>query len=236
MNKRDFRQIYRAKFSSTTDEDLISAFNNLTEFPNNKLSLSVDARQTIDFKIGIIISNFLQNYVFDLIIKSKFDEISGLSYGPCQTPALKLCVDRHYQIKNFKTQKYYELVFQLGNHVVVHKLDSWNQDQFELAVGELKVIDRAIVILCDSKKEIVQPPFAMNTEEMLVEACNYIEIGPYEIMDIAEKLYNNGYISYPRTDNTKYSNEVDISQILKSLSAIDDYKDFIKKIRWYINN
>jgi DNA topoisomerase III len=44
LAKRPFQQIYRAKFSSITDKDIIYAFENLRDSPNENQSKSVDAR------------------------------------------------------------------------------------------------------------------------------------------------------------------------------------------------
>ena len=43
-------------------------------------------------------------------------------------------------------------------------------------------------------------------------------------MRIAEDLYMDGYISYPRTDNTVYPKSLDTKELVKQLVAVDDFK------------
>lgn len=73
--------------------------------PNINLSLSVDARQELDLRIGCAFTRFLTNY-----LHANF-KIEGMrfSFGPCQTPALALCVDRYDEIKNFKPQSMFDI-------------------------------------------------------------------------------------------------------------------------------
>jgi DNA topoisomerase-3 len=51
-------KVLRAKFSSITVADLRHAFNNGLKSPNKAESLSVDARQVIDLKVGVAFSRF----------------------------------------------------------------------------------------------------------------------------------------------------------------------------------
>ena len=98
MNKKEYQQIYRALFSSLTKEDIRKSFNEIENYPYNKLSLSVDAREVIDLKIGVSLARFLTDNIKPYLpvnIKSNI-----ISYGPCQTPTLYFCVNRQRQIEN----------------------------------------------------------------------------------------------------------------------------------------
>jgi reverse gyrase len=93
MNKRNYQQIYRAKFNSLTEKDIKLAFDNLSDYPNKKLSMSVDARSIIDFKVGVCFTSLFSSKILPYleIIRDHFNIIS---YGPCQTPTLWFCLQR----------------------------------------------------------------------------------------------------------------------------------------------
>ena len=104
MNKRDYQQIYRAKFSSLNKNDIRGTFNTHKDYPNCQLSMKVDARSIIDFKVGISFSIFFTREIFtypDENNKNYYKKRRLLSYGPNQTPALYLCVQRKKEIENF---------------------------------------------------------------------------------------------------------------------------------------
>jgi reverse gyrase len=79
--------IFRAKFSSLADKDIIHAYENIMNKPNENEASSVDARQIIDLKIGVAFSVFQT-----LKLTEKYPMIQNItktvSYGPCQFPTL----------------------------------------------------------------------------------------------------------------------------------------------------
>lgn len=62
MASKNYQQIFRAKFSSLTEPDLVYAYQSLRDEPNRLESISVDARQIIDLKIGVAFSRFQTKY------------------------------------------------------------------------------------------------------------------------------------------------------------------------------
>jgi len=58
-------------------------------------------------------------------------------------------------------------------------------------------------------KKTDQTPIPFNTTGF-INAANSIGLSPVKAMRVAESLYTNGYISYPRTDNTVYPDTLDL--------------------------
>lgn len=103
------RNIYRARFSSLVKQDLRETYYHLHDAPNYNESLSVDARQIIDLKIGVVFSRFQTIY-----FTQKYQNLSDkmITFGPCQTPTLGFCVKRNDEINSFVPQPYYKIALE----------------------------------------------------------------------------------------------------------------------------
>ncbi len=209
-------KIKRAIFSAITEEDIKKSFSNLRNIDFN-LASSAQARREIDLLWGASLTRFLST-------SSGYLGRSFLSAGRVQTPTLALIVEREKERMNFKPKTYYEVKAELENGVIAAKKieDKKKAEEFKNFSGY------AIVKKITHRERITKPPTPFNTTEYLREAANIGFPAP-QAMRIAETLYMNGFISYPRTDNTVYPKTLNIRGILKKLLNTR-FSNLVKKI------
>uniref|UniRef100_A0A8C7LLX3 DNA topoisomerase n=1 Tax=Oncorhynchus mykiss TaxID=8022 RepID=A0A8C7LLX3_ONCMY len=211
------RTVYRAKFSSITDTDIWAAMNKLGE-PNRNEALSVDARQELDLRIGCAFTRFQTKY-----FQGKYGNLDSslISFGPCQTPTLGFCVERHDKIQSFKPETYWVIQAKVLKGKESPLTLDWDRVRvFDREVGQMfvnmtKTSREAKVESVSKKEKAKQRPLALNTVEMLRVASSSLGMGPQHTMQIAERLYTQGYISYPRTETNHYHDNFDLKGTLR---------------------
>ncbi|KAK2911000.1 hypothetical protein QQF64_026606 [Cirrhinus molitorella] len=226
------RTVYRAKFSSITDTDICNAMNRLGE-PNKNEALSVDARQELDLRIGCSFTRFQTKY-----FQGKYGNLDSslISFGPCQTPTLGFCVERHDKIQSFKPEAYWVIqakVFKGKDSPLTLDWDRvrvFDRDVGQMFVNMVKTAKEARVDSVTKKEKAKQRPLALNTVEMLRVASSALGMGPQHTMQIAERLYTQGYISYPRTETTHYPENFDLKGTLKQQANSSFWGEMVKAL------
>ena len=74
-----------------------------------------------------------------------------------------------------------------------------------------------------SRAQHAQAADALNTTAFTTDASSRLGITPAAAMRIAEDLYMDGFISYPRTDNTVYPRSLNTRELVSSLVRIPDF-------------
>ncbi len=199
----------RAKFSALTKSELIESFNNLSEVDFN-LAGAAESRQVIDLIWGAILTRFFS-------IETKRLGKDFISVGRVQSPTLGILVDREIEIRDFVPETYYELGFNYRDFKFSY---SENPIKEEKKANELLNIVKskkiARVSKVEEKERVIYRPVPFSTTEFLKEA-NKLGISVERAMGIAETLYQQGKISYPRTDNTVYPKTISTKNVLKNL-------------------
>ena len=221
MNKRNYQQIYRAQFNSLTKRDIRQSFENLIDYPDKKLSMSVDARSIIDFKVGVCFTRLFSDEILEYI--EEFDDVEKkkkiLSYGPCQTPTLWFCVQRAKEKKNHKKSSYYRIYIEIeDDDGIPYKLyynKKYNKTDLKEELNKMKFEFFAELTDINYEYKRKLPPPGLKTTTMLKMASLQLGLSPYDASKIAQKLYMGGFISYPRTSSTKYSENYDFQESLE---------------------
>lgn len=74
----------------------------------------------------------------------------------------------------------------------------------------------AKVVSVIKKPKVKLRPVPLNTVEATKLISRKLKISPEKAMEIMEKLYNRGYLSYPRTETTVYSKMINLRKIISS--------------------
>lgn len=190
----------RIIFHEITKIAILDAMDNPTVLDMNEVRAQ-QARQILDLIVGFTVSPILWKYI------SKNSE-KGLSAGRCQTPALNLVYENDLLCKNAKGEVVYETKGSFTFLNINYKL---NRNFVEKVVVEdflEKTKEHKHILSLDTKKRVKKSsPNPFTTSTLQQKASNVHNFSPKTTMRLAQKLYENGYITYMRTDNARYSSE-----------------------------
>ncbi|SEH12171.1 DNA topoisomerase-1 [Natronorubrum sediminis] len=218
-NVDDDVPIQRVRFSSITENEVTSAFDEPDELDFD-LAAAGEARQIIDLIWGAALTRFLS-------LSSGQLGNDFISVGRVQSPTLKLIVDREREIEAFDPETYWELFADLekdgeatfdAQYFYRDEDDNEAERVWEEAVASevfetLSERDSATVVDVNRRTRTDTPPTPFNTTQF-IRAASAIGYSAKRAMSIAEDLYTAGYITYPRTDNTVYPDDLDPEELL----------------------
>jgi len=215
----------RAKFSAITPKDINKAFLKPGKIDLN-LAFAGRARQDIDLIWGATLTRFISLATYQ--VKDKF-----LSVGRVQTPTLTLIVDRELEIKSFTPTPYWVLSVKLltesgEEFEASHKTKKFLKKEDARAIYD-RLGDKGVVLKVSEKIRDIKPPTPFNTTALIVSG-NSIGFSASKTINIAENLYMNGYISYPRTDNTVYPSSIDLEEVTRMLGTSEEYRYMAERV------
>ncbi len=189
--------ISRVAFNEITKEAVTEALQHPREVDTN-LRRAQEARRVLDRLVGYDLSGIIWK-------KVRY----GLSAGRVQSPALRILVEREREIRAFIPETYWTLqgtfTTKKGDTLVLSCTEE-PRDRAEvdriLSTGkseEWKVRE----VKESEQKRSPRAPFTTSTLQQA--ASSRLGFSPSRTMQIAQKLYESGHISYMRTDSTTLS-------------------------------
>ncbi len=212
--------VYRMVFHEITKKAITSAFSSCRDIDMN-LVYAQEARRVVDR---------LQGYGISPILSRKLG--GKYSAGRVQSPALKLIVEKENQRRRFSYSDYASLsavsdtspaftssLVSIGGRSVA-SARSFNADTGEvkkdvtvLSLAEAERIrdelegKEATVTSVQMTQKSERPSMPFTTSTLQQDATRKLSKSAKEIMSIAQRLYENGFITYMRTDSPTLSQE-----------------------------
>lgn len=204
----------RVVFHEITKDAVLEAFEHPRKIFDDLVSAQV-ARRVLDRLVGYKLSPLLWKKV-----KSK------LSAGRVQSVALRLIVDREREIEAFKSDEYWVVEVEVSKvskvsdkvsnvqesdnfiatvqKVGQKKLEVKNKEQADKVVADLETAKYKVIdVTTRDAKKYPNPPFTTSTLQQT--AANRLGFVPKRSMRAAQNLYEQGLITYMRTDSVNLS-------------------------------
>ncbi|HJJ95716.1 MAG TPA: DNA topoisomerase I [Methanocorpusculum sp.] len=200
--------IYRARFSAITKDEILTSIRDARGLDEN-LAASGKSRQIIDLVWGASLTRFLT-------LAAHRSAGNVLSVGRVQSPTLAMIVDREREIEAFVPEKYWMLTLKTAkgsDSIEARHVHGRFTNKVEAKAAYEATKEPLTVTEVITGKKTDRAPTPLDTTALIVGAGR-LGISAASAMNRAEELYMNGFISYPRTDNTTYPKSLDITEQL----------------------
>jgi DNA topoisomerase I len=210
--------IKRARYSALTKEEIERAFSNLDEL-SYPLANAGAARQDIDLLWGATLTRAVS-------LSTRRFGSNFLSVGRVQSPTLGLVVEREMERRAHVAEPFWELFAKFehpdGSFETHHATDKfWERSEADAALSGTS--SPGTVKAVTARKNTRKPPTPYNTTAFTTDASSRLGITPANAMRVAEDLYMDGFISYPRTDNTVYPASLPLRELVSSLVQVKEF-------------
>jgi DNA topoisomerase-1 len=215
--KKTKKELLRVTFHEITESAIKDAIGHPGTI-NMQLVDAQQARRVLDRLVGYKLSPLLWRKVR-----------KGLSAGRVQSVAVRLIVEREREITAFKAVEYWDILARLAKagakpgtefEAKLAKIDGQNfeigtKEQSEVILRDLQASEFKVSDLISKQvRRSPYPPFTTSTLQQT--ASNVFGWSAKKTMQVAQNLYERGFITYHRTDSTNLA-----------IEAVTTVRDFI---------
>jgi len=209
----------RIVFHEITKNAILAALEKPRQIDQNLVDAQ-QARRVLDRLVGYELSPFLWKKV-----------AKGLSAGRVQSVATRLIVEREKEIQAFKSEEYWTLSADLTGAEAtnkfttdLYKIKNKTFNKLDLKKEQAEELKKTLsacqyTVEKIEKKQVSKNPGAPFTTSTLQQSANrHLGFSAKQTMTVAQKLYEQGYITYMRTDSLNLSPKF-----------LDEAQDWLKK-------
>lgn len=218
----DIKTTKRIIFNEITKSAILKAIKEPIKLRMNFVN-SQFARMSLDHLVGFRLSPLLWNNVK-----------GAVSAGRVQSIILKLIIDKEKEIEDYKQDSFFKISgdFYKDNkdNLIPANIEIEIEDYLDILKKSMNTTFSISSIKIVKKERSPPPPFTTSTLQQ--ESCKALNVNSSVITKIAQTLYDEGIITYPRTDSVNLSDDF----IKNTKSYIEEnYGKEFSKMRNYTN-
>ncbi|GJJ12157.1 hypothetical protein Clacol_006398 [Clathrus columnatus] len=232
--------VKRAKFSAIIPQQIHNAAQHPVELDKAQAD-AVDARTILDLRLGAAFTRMQS-----LSLQARFGQLSQqpISYGPCQFPTLGFVVSRYEQVQAFSPETFWYIYLSLRTTVPSSSKEdpedvefTWKRGRlfdFEvsLAIYEGVVTNPTARVTSVTQKPTKKwKPLPLTTVELQKSGSRLLKMTPKKILDISEKLYQQGFLSYPRTETDQFDPSFDFMSLIQKQTTDTEWGAFATSLQ-----
>jgi len=216
--------IWRARFSEITRLAVTNALGRLVRINDNEVD-AVNCRIELDLRIGAAFTRlqtlFIQREVPIALPNEGNSGDRVVSYGSCQFPTMGFIVYRYLENSQFIPETFWKLT---GKDTEKNVDFAWARNRLfdelvvqmylEICVGTGTVV--ANVSEITKLPKIKYRPYALHTVELEKLGVRKLKMSAKRTLTAAEKLYTQGYISYPRTETNLFPPDLPLDDFIQA--------------------
>jgi len=222
-------RVFRMKLSTLTKKEIQEAFRRMKPGLDIGLVKAGETRHIVDFLYGINLSRALTRSI-SRFVRTPY----VLSVGRVQTPTLNLLVEREVAIGTFIPMPYWvlkaEVIINGETYEATHERDRVHSLSEAKRIVEEADSKQALVESVERRVEKIIAPEPFDLTTLQREAYSAFGFTPSKTLSVAETLYLNALISYPRTSSQKLPPDIGYREVLEKLSENRAYAKAVEKI------
>ncbi len=229
-SKVDGDTALRVKFSTLTREELREAFKRARPGLGGKMAEAGRTRHLVDFLYGINLSRALSQAF--LSAKRGY---RTLSIGRVQGPTLAFLVEREIEVRTHVPTPYWKVSAVLQKPGEKELIANYERSRIPKKLDAEEVIagckgQQAEVVNITRSTSRQAPPTPFNLGDLQKEAYRVFRYNPSQTLYLAEHLYLDGLISYPRTSSQKIPPSINCKAIIVGLSRVYSFEDSVRDL------
>jgi DNA topoisomerase I len=219
----------RMKFSTMTEKELQSSYKTRAPRLDVSQALAGQCRHELDWLYGINLSRLLTGSAL-----KQNRGYSTLSTGRVQGPTLKFVVEREEEIQCFAPTPFWTIDATITHNGQTFQIGFEREKIPALAEARLVVSSCKSAILevvnIESRTIRGAPPYPFDLSTLQSEAYRHFGFSPARTLAIAERLYLDALISYPRTSSQKLPPDIGYQDILRGLARRPQYAELASRL------
>lgn len=228
------QRLFRAVFSHLERNHILHAARHPERLDMRSVE-AVSTRMELDLRTGVSFTRLLTDTMARRVFGRNNNrgkhgtDSTVISYGPCQFPTLGFVVDRFERIRHFSREEFWYIQLKVKGDTNGELSFTWDRGHLFDRLSVLTFYETclelagnvATLVSKETKPVTKYRPLPLTTVELQKNCARYFKLNAKQSLAAAEKLYQKGFISYPRTETDTFPRTMDLKTLIERQAQLD---------------